>query len=362
MHTAEGDSPADEVGQLLDNPDLVEALESDRFKQFLDYLPIGIAVSDLRTDDTIIYANVEFERMSGQERSSVVGKGWTTLSWKRVEAEGASTLGASVVEENDYLGAFIIDGAGVAGPVDAWANVIEDDDGVPTYRLVAIVAKQDGEEEERQDLKDLLREKDTLLQELQHRVKNNLQMITALIRLESRNASSSADIERWERLEGRVQSLALLYQALSAEGSAEEVDLGVYLSQIASAVMAAHAPEGIRLQLQVDTWPVSINVAMPAGLVVNELLTNALKHAFSGRDGGTIRVHSLVDKVGCTVVVADDGKGMPNGSSWPAPGKLGALIVASLRENAGADFEMSTEASGGTTFTLRFKRAAATEA
>ncbi|EHL97665.1 PAS domain S-box protein [Acetobacteraceae bacterium AT-5844] len=362
MHTAKGDRPADEVEQLLENPDLAGALESDRFKQFLDYLPIAIAVSDLRSDDTIIYANVEFERLSGHDRSSIVGKGWTTLYWKRAEAEAVGTLGASVVEDNDYLGTFIVGGGGVAGPVDAWANVIEDDAGTPTFRLVAIATKQDSAEGERQDLKDLLREKDTLLRELQHRVKNNLQMITALIRLESRNASSSTDVERWERLEGRVQSLSLLYQALSEEGCSEEVDLGVYLSQIASAVMAAHAPEGIRLQLQVDTWPVSINVAMPAGLVVNELLTNALKHAFPGRDGGTIRLHSLVDDVGCTVVVADDGIGMPEGASWPVPGKLGALIVSSLRENARADFEMSTEQAGGTTFTLRFKRAAATEA
>lgn len=360
MQTGKDDRPADEVGQLLENPDLVGALESDRFKQFLDYLPIAIVVSDLRTDDTIIYANVEFERMSGQERSSLIGKAWTALCWKRADAEGAGTLGASVVGQNDYLGTFIVDGA--SGPVDAWANVIEDDAGKPTFRLVAIVMKRDSGGEGQQDLKGLLQEKDTLLRELQHRVKNNLQMITALVRLEARNASSSADIDRWERLEGRVHSLALLYQALSAEEAAEEVDLGVYLSQIASAVMAAHASEGIRLQLQVDTWPVSVNVAMPAGLVVNELLTNALKHAFAGRDGGTIRVHSLVDEVGCTVVVADDGIGMPDGSAWPAPGKLGSLIVASLRENAGADFEMSTEEAGGTAFTLRFKRAAATEA
>lgn len=72
--------------------------------------------------------------------------------------------------------------------------------------------------------------------------------------------------------------------------------------------MLAHASEGIRLDLKVDTWPVSINVAMPTGLVVNELLTNALKHAFTGRDGGTITLHSLVDEKGCCVVVADNGR------------------------------------------------------
>ena len=122
-------------------------------------------------------------------------------------------------------------------------------------------------------------EKDTLLRELQHRVKNNLQMITALIRMETRNATVS-DQKRFERLAGRVDALAILYQTLTTDEQKDEVDLGVYLSQIASAVMASHAVEGIRLDMKVDTYPVSIDVAMPTGLVVNELLTNALKHAF----------------------------------------------------------------------------------
>jgi two-component sensor histidine kinase len=94
---------------------------------------------------------------------------------------------------------------------------------------------------------------------------------------------------------------------LSADAPADSIDLGIYLSQIASAVMKAHAVEGVRLDLKVDTWPVSINVAMPTGLVVNELLTNALKHAFSERSGGTITLRSLVDETGCQVTVADDG-------------------------------------------------------
>ena len=135
-------------------------------------------------------------------------------------------------------------------------------------------------------------------------------MITALIRMETRNAAA-ADQTGFERLAGRVASLALLYDAIALSEHEEEIDLGVYLGQIATAVMASHAVEGIRLDLRVDTYPVSINVAMPTGLVVNELLTNALKHAFRGRDGGTITLHSVVDGNGCRVMVADDGVGSP---------------------------------------------------
>ena len=94
--------------------------------------------------------------------------------------------------------------------------------------------------------------------------------------------------------------------------------------------MHSHAVEGIRLDLKVDSYPVSVNVAMPTGLVVNELLTNALKHAFVGRGGGTITMNSISDGNGCRIVIADNGVGLPEGVEWPKRGKLSALIVRSL--------------------------------
>jgi two-component sensor histidine kinase len=175
--------------------------------------------------------------------------------------------------------------------------------------------------------------------------------------MESRNAPDDETGKSFSRLAGRVSALALLYRSLSPDKPSESVDLGVYLSQIASAVMQAHAVEGIRLDLKVDTWPVSINVAMPAGLVVDEVLTNALKHAFIGRTGGTITLHSLVDAEGCRVFIADDGIGLPPGTSWPTSGRLGSLIVQSLRHNAGARLEVSSSPESGLQVTIRFARA-----
>ena len=166
--------------------------------------------------------------------------------------------------------------------VDAWSNVIEDEDGTPTFRLVALVEAGTTALDE---LHERVLEKDTQLRELQHRVKNNLQMITALIRVEANGVTDRSTGEGFDRLAGRVEALGLLYRSLAEKGPDDAVDLGIYLSEIASAVMRAYAVEGIHLDLQVDAWPVSIDVAMPAGLVVNELMTNAFKHAFQGREG-----------------------------------------------------------------------------
>jgi PAS domain S-box-containing protein len=343
------------IEQLLETPGLADALESDRFKQFLDHVPVAIAVSELHPSELITYANLEFERLTGRPAAEMQGRSWRTLPGIATADDDDRMLRDAVRTDEEYIGTFTITLDGEAADVDAWSNTIEDDDGKAMFRLVAL-ARIGQHIREDDTAARALRDKDVLLLELQHRVKNNLQMITALIRLEARNVPDDETGERFDRLAGRINSLALLYQSLSGEAAAESVDLGIYLSQIASSVMQAHAVEGIRLDLQVDTWPVSIDVAMPAGLVVNELLTNALKHAFVGRDGGTITLHSLLDEKGCHVIVADDGIGLPEGTTWPKAGKLGAVIAQSLRQNAGAEFEVTSSPGEGVRVTIFFAR------
>jgi two-component sensor histidine kinase len=272
--------------------------------------------------------------------SEIVGKSWSVI---RGQSEGEGT------DAETKLGTAI---------VDAYSNLIEDDAGVPAFRLAALVDVGAHGHEERRDLEQRIREKDTLLLEFQHRVKNNLQMITALIRIEARNAEGRIGTSPFDRLAGRIDSIQLIYKMLSDHGKGDEVDLGVYLGDIVSSVMHAHAVEGIRLDLKVDSYTVSVNVALPTGLVVNELLTNSLKYAFVGRTGGTITLHSLVDPNGCRVVIADDGVGLPAGIEWPKRGKLGALIVRSLRENAKADIRVDSSPGMGMRVTIVYTRKA----
>lgn len=347
---------AEAVEKLLDTPDLATALESEQFKKFLDQVPIAIAVSDMNAGERVVYANPEFERLSGVKATTLTRDHWRALQGTDLHQKDRS-LSQAVIEETDFVGTFRLERPVERAPlVDVYSNLIEDDGDKVCFRLVALVdVSAHRDVDDAQKIEQRIQEKDTLLRELQHRVKNNLQMITALIRMETRNAAAS-DEKRFERLAGRVDALSILYQTLSTDELKDEVDLGVYLSQIASAVMASHAVEGIRLDLKVDTYPVSVNVAMPTGLVVNELLTNALKHAFAGRDGGTITLHSIVTGDGCRVIIADDGVGLPAGETWPKPGKLGALIARSLTENAKAQFYVRSSASEGTTVTIVFKR------
>lgn len=354
----------EQVERLASTPDLARALETEQFRRFLDQIPIAITVSEMEHAERIIYANLEYEKLCGQSAAEIEGKSWDVLRGEGFgkEAGHGRRLSTAVVETSDYVGTFRIEGANHEPTiVDAYSNVIVDETGSPALRLVALVDVSAHHEARREELERQIQEKDILLREIQHRVKNNLQMITALIRLEARNVQGGKEgtpESRFSRLAGRIEALGLLYQSLSENWSTGEIDLGVYLSQIASAVMRAHAIEGIRFNLKLDTYPVSVNVAMPAGLVVNELLTNAIKYAFEGRDGGTITLQSVSDGNSCRVVVADDGVGFPEGVEWPKRGRIGALIVHSLRENAGASVEVESHQGKGTSVTVVFTRAA----
>ena len=356
------DDPANGLEEMLDDSELADALGSDRFKQVLDQVPIAVAVSELNPSEMVVYANPEFERLSGRMNATVLGKGWAGLPGAAAPAREPKSLGAAITEGADYLGAFAIPHDDAALLVDAWSNLIQDDEGKPAFRLVALVPAAAGEGKILDELEEQVREKDVQLQELQHRVKNNLQMITALIRIEARGVADRSTGEGFDRLAGRIEALGLLYRALGGSKVDGVVDLGIYLSEIASAVMRAHAVEGIHLDLQLDTWLVSLDVAMPAGLVVNELLTNTLKHAFDGRDGGVVTLHSTTDAAGgCRVLVRDDGVGLPEGSTWPAPGKLSALIVRSLLQNAAAQIDVQSQPGRGMRVEIVFHTADAAQ-
>jgi two-component sensor histidine kinase len=179
-------------------------------------------------------------------------------------------------------------------------------------------------------------------------------MVTALIRMEARSAAEGEAVAL-ARLASRIDALTVLYRTLSAENATPEIDLGQYLSDIATAVMQASAVPGIELNLQVGYCPLSINVAMPAGLLINEMLTNALKYAFVGRSGGQIKLICTLEGGEVTVVLSDDGVGLGEGQEWPSPRKLGALILQTLRENArNVKFNAESIRGQGTWFTLVF--------
>jgi two-component sensor histidine kinase len=356
--TPEGERPA-EITELLATPDLAEALSSDRFKHFLDHMPVAILVSEVDgSAEKIVYVNKAALEAVGLPEDAIRGQVWSALE-QRWSGAGGLGLVTAIVDGKRCVGVFVGPEAAAAARatvLEANAALIADEDGVERYRVVALIERSEPDDADREAFEAQLRDKDLLLLEIQHRVKNNLQMITALIRMEARRAGGQVAEDSFGRLAGRIEALGLLYQQLSVQDGGEEVELGSYLSQIAGAVMKSHATEGLRLNLQVDVMMTTVNVAMPLGLLVNELITNALKYAFAGRNEGVVSLRCVKDADDvCTVAVSDDGVGMAAGASWPSVGKLGALIVRSLEDNTRGKVEVETQPGVGVTTTIRFK-------
>lgn len=355
MTTPEGHThPETEQGvaDLFDSLELTQAIDTEEFRVFLDHIPIAIVISKLvRGDQRIVYANRSYEALTGHAWAEIRGRGWSVLDSFRLEDEPHLTFSDALQTGDDFVGTFKQEQPKLA-LVETYSGLIENEDAGKTYRIVALIDVTERERAQREEFARRLRDKDMLLKELQHRVKNNLQLITALIRLDARS-QRTGDAVNLDRLAGRIEALQLLYQDLMVDGLGQAVDLGHYLSQIATAVMHTYAVDGIRLDLKVDHAPVSINVAMPVGLLVNELLTNAFKHAFNGRASGTITLRCLHETEDhYSVVVADDGHGLPEGATWPVQGKLGALILRTLQENAKTDFNVESAGGKGTRVTI----------
>lgn len=170
-------------------------------------------------------------------------------------------------------------------------------------------------EERTRELKKLLNEKEALLKEVHHRVKNNLQMISSLIRMQSRRINNDQAKKALEDGQNRIRSMALVHEILCRSESFSSPDLNEYLQRIALDLIASYKKEdkNIKIELSVDKVPLGIDIVIPCGLIVNELVSNSLKYAFNERNQGNISI-ILKDKKGkVDLIVKDDGIGLPQG-------------------------------------------------
>jgi two-component sensor histidine kinase len=359
MSADDGLPSSQQVDQILGSSKLAVALENDKYKHLLDHVPVAVAVSrGSGAEQRIVYINKAFESLMSMAPADLEGQSWTCLDGFLNEDVPNQTLGEAIRDGSEFVGVFR-----PSGPIDrlvivqAYASVIESDDGIESFRIVALVDVGGRERAQIEQFEIQIRDRDMLMRELQHRVKNNLQLVTALVRMEARSAVEGESVAL-ARLASRIDALTVLYRTLSAEDAAVDIDLGQYLSDVATAVMAASAMPGITIDLQTGYCPLSINIAMPAGLLVNEMLTNALKYAFVGRSSGQLKLICKLEDGKVTVVVSDDGVGLGEHQAWPSPRKLGALILQTLQENAkNVKFNAESIRGQGTWFTLVFDAA-----
>ncbi len=203
------------------------------------------------------------------------------------------------------------------------------------------------------DLAHAVREREALLQETHHRVKNNLALITSLMRIESRRASVPETRTTLKEMEARVHSVVLLNETLYKTANYREVNLSDYLRQIATHLFQANAPRTGGINLELDLEPVHLETAqaIPCGLIANELITNSLKHGFPDGRAGEVRLSLRRDANGkVRMGVSDNGIGLPEAFVAGERGSLGLSLAEDLARQLGGPLESGP----GPTFAVSF--------
>lgn len=203
-----------------------------------------------------------------------------------------------------------------------------------------------------------LREKEVLLREIHHRVKNNMQIISSLLSLQARDIEDPAMQELVRESRARILSMALVHEDLYQSESLAQVDFRRYLERLADRVLSGlgkAGPDGagrVRFELDLDELSLPVDQAVPLGLLCNELLTNALKHAFPEGADGAVQVTGRVAGDWAAITVRDDGRGLPPDFDPEGGGTLGMQLVWSLADQLHG--QMTAQSDAGAVFTLRF--------
>jgi two-component sensor histidine kinase len=204
-----------------------------------------------------------------------------------------------------------------------------------------------------QQLEHALEQRSVLLREVQHRVKNNLQVIWSLISLEAERLSQSALRKPFEEMRDRIRAMAMVHENLSRSDDLARIDFRGYVERLTTQFLSSYSAvsTGIELVIDVDV-KVGMNEALPCGLIIQELLSNSMKHAFPAQTG-RISIEFRQHDGELVLCYRDDGVGLPSNLDVRNPESLGLQLINDLALQLGAELEVSN--AGGAMFTLRFK-------
>ena len=204
------------------------------------------------------------------------------------------------------------------------------------------------------NLSEALEEKNVLLKEVHHRVKNNMQVVSSMLYLQGRMADDTRIAAALDEGRARVQSMALIHEKLYQSENLARIDFGEYTRELVAFLEKSQCASEckININFNVQSFFLTVDTAIPAGLIVNELVTNAFKHAFDGREIGSLWVDMACDEDMVTMRIRDDGVGLPVDFEASQRNSLGMELVNSLTKQLRGNLEVANE--NGATFQVTF--------
>jgi two-component sensor histidine kinase len=205
-----------------------------------------------------------------------------------------------------------------------------------------------------ENIRQSLKEKEVLLKEVHHRVKNNLQVISSILNLQSSYVKDKKSLDLLLESQNRIKSMAFVHESLYQTKDFSNINFSSYVENICSNLVHSYSnPEyPPQLKMDLDSIQLNLDTAIPCGLIINELISNALKYAFKGKESGALQVElkSLGEKL--RIVISDNGKGLPENIDFRNTESLGLQLVVTLVEQINGKIVLETKK--GTKFTIEF--------
>ena len=221
---------------------------------------------------------------------------------------------------------------GTEFPVEINVALIRSVDGTPLY-IQSIVRDITARKEAEKRLKSTLKEKEVLLQEIHHRVKNNMQVISSLLRLQAANIEGYDMEEMFQECQNRIRSMALIHDKLYKSKNFSQINFAEYIQSLTLHLFQTYniKPNTIELKTELSYVLLDLNRAIPCGLIINEIVSNSLKHAFPNNEKGKIWISlHVLKKEKLSIQVMDDGIGLPKDLDFRNPSTLGLQLVNDL--------------------------------
>lgn len=206
-----------------------------------------------------------------------------------------------------------------------------------------------------EQIKTSLKEKEVLLKEVHHRVKNNLQVISSMLNLQARHVKDQKALEMFRESQDRVRSVALIHEKLYQTKELSRIDFTEYVRNLGANLVRTYGvnPDSIRLQIHADGVLLSVDTAISCGLIINELVSNSLKYAFPAGKDGEIHIKLRSDKDNqFSLIVGDNGIGLPEDLDFRNTESLGLQLVTTLTDQIGGTVEL--DRNSGTAFRIVF--------
>ena len=327
----------------------------ERFRQVVESAPNAMVM--INSQGNIEMVNTQAERVFGYERRELLGNTIEMLVPERFRHAHPGLRGSFFGKPasrpmgvgRDLYG---LRKDGSEFPIEIGLNPITTDQGQMV--LSAIVDISDRKHKE-QSIQAALKEKDVLLGEIHHRVKNNLQIVHSLLGLQSGNISDETVVGMMRESQNRIRSMALIHQTLYESKDFARVDFRAFLESLLPTLISSYGVGADRVTLTVNSMNVllPLNSAIPCGLVVSELISNALKHAFpSGRKGQIVVDLANESPVSAALTVTDDGVGFSDAFHIEGSTTLGLQLVTMLVDQLGGTLDIHR--SSPTRFTVKF--------